>query len=66
MNYDRVVIENNFGALKGQWRILKDFNIEVDKAATVILICCVLHNFCDIHYERVPFPTYTRRKPSPY
>ena len=28
--------------------------MEVNKAAT--LACCVLHNFCEIYFERVPLP----------
>ena len=50
------MIENAFGALKNRWRILKNFNMEVNKAATVTLACCVLHNFCEIYSERVPLP----------
>ena len=45
------MIENAFGALKNQW---KNFNMEVNKAATVTLACCILHNFCEIYFERVP------------
>ena len=57
VNSGRVVIEHAFGALKSRWRILKHFNISMDKAATVTLTYCVLHNFCKIYGERVPLPT---------
>ena len=30
--------------------------MEVNKAAIVTLACCVLHNFCEIYFERVPLP----------
>ena len=56
VNVGRVVIENAFGALKNRWKILKNFNVEINKAATVTLVCCVLHNFCEIYSERVPLP----------
>ena len=28
--------------------------MEVNKAATVTLACCVLHNFCEIYSKRIP------------
>ncbi len=46
MNLGRVIIENAFGSLKNRWRILRHFNLKVDKAAKVIVACCVLHNYC--------------------
>ena len=49
INSGRVVIEQAFGSLKNRWRILKGFNMSVDKAALVNLACCVLHNYCEIH-----------------
>jgi hypothetical protein len=66
MNYGRVVIEQAFGALKNRWRILKGFNMGVDRAATVTLACCVLHNFCEIHSEDVPLPTDMEHHRDPY
>ena len=54
VNVGRVVIENVFGAFKNRWRILKNFNIEVNKATTVTLACCVLHNFSKIYSKQVP------------
>ena len=44
VNGGMVVIEQVFGSLKNRWRILKAFNILVEKIVGVILICCVLHN----------------------
>ena len=56
VNIGRVVIEHAFGALKNQWRILKNFNMEVNKATTVTLVCRILHNFCEIYFKRIPLP----------
>jgi hypothetical protein len=50
------VIEQAFVALKNQWKILKNLNIGVDRVATITLVCCVLHNYCEIFRERVPLP----------
>lgn len=60
MNPDRVVIEIAFAALKNRWRILKAFNMAVDKCAMGTLACCVLHNFCKFHKERIPLPRDVR------
>ena len=56
VNSGRVVIEHAFRALKSRWRILKHFNMSMDKVATVTLAYCVLHNFCEIYGERVSLP----------
>jgi len=66
VNSGRVVIEHAFGALKNRWRILKHFNMSMDKAATVTLACCVLHNFCEIYGERVPLPEDVAQRPDPF
>ena len=66
VNSGRVVIEQAFGALKNRWRILKGFNMSVDKAALVTLACCVLHNYCEIHRQRVPIPAYVILQRDPY
>jgi hypothetical protein len=42
----RVKIENAFGILKNRFQILRNLNVAVDKAADVIVACCVLHNIC--------------------
>lgn len=44
MNSGRIVIEQAFGSLKNRWRILKAFNMSIDKAGLVTLACCVLHS----------------------
>jgi hypothetical protein len=46
MRKGRVKIENAFGVLKNRFQILKNLNVQVDKAADVIVACCVLHNIC--------------------
>ena len=66
MNSGRVVIEHAFAALKNRWRILKHFNMNMDRAATVTLACCVLHNFCEIYAERVPLPEDVAQRPDPF
>jgi hypothetical protein len=48
MNLGKVVIENAFGSLKNRWRILKHFNFKVDKASSITIVCCVLHNYCEM------------------
>jgi hypothetical protein len=45
MNSKSVVIKNAFGSLKSRWRILKHFNLKVDRVARVVVACCVLHNY---------------------
>ena len=54
VNSGRVVIEHVFGALKNRWHILKNFNMNMDRATTVTLACCVPPNFCEIYGEHVP------------
>ena len=66
INSGRVVFEQTFGALKNRWRILKGFNMSVDKAALLTLPCCVLHNYCEINRQHVPIPTYVRVQRDPY
>ena len=56
LNYGRDVIEQAFRALKNRWRILKNLNMRIDKAATITIACCVLHNYCEIFLEQVPLP----------
>lgn len=48
----RVVVENVYGRLKGRFRsIVKrlDFNVEI--GCFVIVVCCVLYNFCEVMGE---------------
>ena len=45
VNGGRVVIEEAFRSLKNRWRILKAFNMSVEKVAVMTLACYVLHNY---------------------
>ena len=66
VNSGRVVIEQAFGALKNRWRILKGFNMSVDKAAVVTLACYVLHNYCEITKQRILVSANVRLQRDPY
>ena len=66
VNNGRVVIEQAFGSLKNHWRILKGFNMSVEKAALVTLACCVLHNYCEGQRQRVPVPADIRLQHDPF
>ena len=66
VNNGKVVIEQAFAALKNCWRILKGFNMSVDKAGTITLACCVLHNYCELHRQRVSIPADIRLQHDPY
>ena len=66
VNSGRVIIEHVFGALNNRWRILKNFNINMDRAIIVALACCVLHNFCEIYGECVPLPEDAAQRPDPF
>ena len=66
VNSGRVVIEQAFGALKNRWRILKGFNMFVDKAALVTLACCMLYNYYEVHRQRVPVPADERLQRDPH
>jgi hypothetical protein len=46
MNSWRVVIENALGTLKNKWCILRHLNLRVGRVAKVVVVCCVLHNYC--------------------
>jgi hypothetical protein len=51
INGGRVSIENAFGLLKMRWRILNSLNSRVDIAPSIVVGCCVLHNFCQLMKE---------------
>ena len=63
VNSGKVVIEHAFATLMNRWRILKHFNMNMDRVATVTLACCVLHNFCEIYAERVPLLEDVTQRP---
>ena len=54
MNSGRIVIEQAFGTLKNRWRILKNFNSRVDRAARITVACCWLHNYCEMLNQPEP------------
>ena len=60
VNGGKVVIEQTFGSLKNRYRILKAFNMLIEKTVVVTLACCALHNYYEIQHERVPVPTDCR------
>jgi hypothetical protein len=41
----RVKIKNAFGILKIKFQILRNLNMDLEYAPTVIIACCILHNF---------------------
>lgn len=48
----RVVVENVFGWLKGRFRsISKRLDLNVENFCNVIVVCCVLYNYCENLYE---------------
>ena len=51
INGGRVSIENAFGLLKMQWRILNSVNYRIDIAPSIVIGYCVLHNFCQLVKE---------------
>jgi hypothetical protein len=54
MNLGRVVIENAFGTLKNRWRVLKNFNMKVDRTIRVTVVYCWLHNYCEMQGDLEP------------
>ena len=66
INSGKVFIEQAFAPLKNRWRILKGFNMSVDKAATITLACCILHNYYELHRQRVSIPTDIHLQHDPY
>lgn len=62
----RRTIENAFGILANRWRILRrEINLNIETAKTVVLACCVLHNFLIIHEEKLP-SSFRRYNPVNY
>jgi hypothetical protein len=56
MGSAKVIIENVFGSLKNRWRILKNFNFNVNKALIVVIACCVLQSYCEMW--KIPKPNH--------
>ena len=40
--------------------------MSIDKAALVTLACCVLHNYYEVHRQRVPIPADERLQRDPH
>jgi hypothetical protein len=62
MNVGRVVIQNAFGSLENRWRILKHFDFRDDKTSPIIIVCCVLYNYCEMWGALKPRLANTRIK----
>ena len=62
----RIVVECAFGRLKGRWRcLMKRNDTDIMFMPTLVNVCCVLHNLCEVHgdgfddnwlCEEVPVP----------
>ena len=50
---DRVNIEIVFVKLKNSWIVLKYLNFVVPYACQIVIMCCVLHNFCRMKFEQL-------------
>ncbi|MCO5578258.1 hypothetical protein L7F22_032097 [Adiantum nelumboides] len=50
----RIKVENAFGLLKNRWRILRDLNVDLVFAPTMVGACCLLHNFVQLRGEAKP------------
>ncbi|MCO5599640.1 hypothetical protein L7F22_053746 [Adiantum nelumboides] len=57
----RVKVENAFGLLKNRWRILRDMNVDIALAPTIVGACCMLHNFVQLCGEAEPSNQYGSR-----
>uniref|UniRef100_A0A3Q3ASA1 DDE Tnp4 domain-containing protein n=1 Tax=Kryptolebias marmoratus TaxID=37003 RepID=A0A3Q3ASA1_KRYMA len=53
LSQGRMTVERAFGCLKGRWRcLLKQNESHISLISQVILECCVLHNFYEVHHEQ--------------
>ena len=53
LSHARVVTDNTFGILKGQWRCLvKRNDAHISRMSTVVAVCAILHNICEIHGDK--------------
>ena len=66
INTGKVVIEHAFSALKNRWRILKSFGGNVNKCTTETIVCCILHNYCELHGERLLVPKILGHTADPF
>ena len=48
VNNNRVSIENAFRLLKIRWCIFNPVNSSIDTGPSIVVGCCVLHNFCQL------------------
>ena len=49
----RMVVENDFGRLKGRWRcLLKHMDTHVCNAPNIVASCVVLHNVCELYGDQ--------------
>lgn len=50
----RIVVESAFGHLKARFRrIGKGLEVHIDNAPTIIKACCMLHNICNNHSDKI-------------
>ncbi|XP_072033585.1 uncharacterized protein [Amphiura filiformis] len=54
LSRNRMVIEGTYGRLKGRWRcLLTRHDSSTEFVPTVITACCILHNICEIHKNKI-------------
>ncbi|XP_051793477.1 uncharacterized protein LOC127530540 [Acanthochromis polyacanthus] len=52
LSQSRMTVERGFGRLKGRWRcLLKVCDAHITFVSQIVLACCVLHNFLEVHHE---------------
>ncbi|MCO5548535.1 hypothetical protein L7F22_001995 [Adiantum nelumboides] len=47
----RVKVKNAFGLLKNRWKLLRELNVSLPFAPTIVTACCLLHNFVQLRGE---------------
>lgn len=54
LSQTRIVVENSFGRLKGQWHyLLKRLDCKTDRVPVMVGACCVIHNTFEINNEEL-------------